>query len=81
MPQAVYKDQRPEDLRAGYDPASQLIKTPWYCRECGKQDLWQHTDAGDDYYHQYSATCHSCDAETCCVGKIIVNDDGSIEVD
>lgn len=45
------------------------LKTPWYCPSCGQRDMWQASDDGPDYYHDCSATCHSCDHTMCCVKK------------
>ena len=46
------------------------IKSDWFCPSCGVQDMWQRTSGGDDYYHQYSVTCHTCTFEMCCVDKV-----------
>jgi len=46
------------------------IKTPLFCPNCGKRDMWQRSDDSEDYYHQCSATCHSCESDMCCVGKV-----------
>lgn len=46
------------------------IKTPLFCPNCGKRDMWQRSDDGADYYHDCSATCHSCESDMCCVAKI-----------
>lgn len=46
------------------------VKSDWFCMECGKPDVWQLEDAGDDYYHSFEADCHSCGHQMCCVGKV-----------
>jgi transcription elongation factor Elf1 len=46
------------------------IKTDYFCRDCGQQDVWQSAVDGSDYYHDCSASCHSCGAEMCCVPKL-----------
>jgi transcription elongation factor Elf1 len=46
------------------------LKSDFYCPNCGKQDMWQATNEGDDYYHQYSVVCHACQHEMCCVDKV-----------
>lgn len=46
------------------------IKADWFCPSCGRHDMWQAIGDGDDYDHGYSATCFSCKATLCCVGKV-----------
>jgi hypothetical protein len=46
------------------------IKSDWFCMECGKQDVWQEIDGGDDYYHARTVECHSCGHDMCCVGDV-----------
>ena len=49
------------------------LKVAWmYCASCGAKNMWQLSDAGEDYYHDCSATCHSCGYVACCVEKIYV---------
>lgn len=47
------------------------VKSDWFCMECGKQDVWQGTSQGGDYYHDYNATCHSCGHEMCCLPPLL----------
>lgn len=60
------KPKRDTDTRRG---KWEWIKTWLYCAMCGKQDMWQESDCGDDYYHESSAICHSCGYHMCCVQK------------
>lgn len=46
------------------------IKSDWYCRDCGKQDVWQRSDEGQDYYHDSGAECHSCGTYMCCLKRL-----------
>lgn len=46
------------------------IKSDWYCYVCGKQDVWQRTDEGDDYYVNRSATCGSCGGQMIGLDKV-----------
>lgn len=46
------------------------IKSDWFCMECGKQDVWQEVDGGDDYYHAMEAVCFSCRHRMCCLSEV-----------
>ena len=46
------------------------IKSGWFCPSCGKQDMWQEVGDSDDYYHERSVTCGSCNHTMCCVGRV-----------
>lgn len=48
------------------------VKSKWFCPACGKQDMWQDADSGDDYYHDFVVECHSCKHVMCCVEKVEV---------
>ena len=68
------KPPRPEDAARAqviHAPASwHWIRLELYCRQCGAQDLWQESYVGEDYYHDASATCHTCGSSRCCVEKV-----------
>lgn len=62
------KDFKYRSIRRG--SKVEWIKGDWFCVRCGKQDVWQLSTDGDDYYVGYSATCHSCEMEMQCLGKV-----------
>lgn len=52
----------------GYGPSSiEWIKSDLFCPNCGRQDMWQASDDGEDYYLGITTTCFSCKNETCCL--------------
>lgn len=69
---AVRRERRIEVPTVGYRKGQPIeyIKSDWFCIDCGKHDVWQEVDAGNDYYHEYSARCFSCGADICCVSRI-----------
>lgn len=71
---AARKPLRPEDVEMvkawNRDPRAEWVEANLYCPTCGAKDMWQLSDEGEDYYHQCSATCHTCGADMCCVGKV-----------
>lgn len=46
------------------------IKSDYFCQMCGARDVWQFSDAGDDYDHGWTVTCHTCEMDMCCVGEV-----------
>ncbi len=73
MLQAIHRDTKP--LRESDSDIARIYKGPWvksewFCMECGKQDVWQLADQGDDYYIGHSARCHSCEHEMSCLDKV-----------
>lgn len=47
------------------------VRVPGYCSTCGAHDLWQRDSEGEgDYYHQCTATCHTCESDHCCMGPL-----------
>lgn len=47
-----------------------ICRVSYFCPACGKQDMWQEGGAGNDYYHDATAECASCQHVMCCVPSV-----------
>lgn len=69
MPDTVY--DRPTKIAESFMRKDDTwVLSDFFCPSCGKRDMWQLADDGEDYYHECSVRCGSCGYDMCCVGKI-----------
>lgn len=60
--------ERPTKIAKNFmDCAVEWVLSDYYCPSCGKRDMWQECGSGEDYYHNASVRCASCDHDMCCV--------------
>ncbi len=49
----------------------QLIRSDYFCCDCGQQNVWQRVDADEDDAHGCVVECHTCGGSMCCMEKVI----------
>lgn len=57
----------PRDLKMVHKPhplvfygPKVFVRTDYFCPHCGRQDMWQEKDGGEDFYVGIPTVCETC---------------------